>query len=889
MSITINPARDNLPNTAVEPKKKIFGAIAGGAHTQNAKRVGVYTDNSGEGLHKTVERMVAGAWYSGPRELLNVVESYAMAIAGDRQYGSAGTGASFGFIGHLARRLPAPILFDDPQISAYIFGQNKPTAAVDTSGRMWIAAEFLEECLKEEARDKTMVVPLFIHEYLHIALNHTKRMHNFPPDISNIAKDKVINPMAIKMFDANKVRFSDTFRLAHGNAPEDKRYEGLSEETVAKLLMQERRERLENKGTIRIKNLIIEDGTVGKITVLTAGKGEVKEFDTVVVKVQDMGMMDKVDTEFDCASLEVENIDNRLKVRRRPGGPGSEAKPPESPIEIPVESDSPSQGQGNGKGKAGKPPAKPGKPDPGQGGADANPDAGNDPSSGGRKSLEDIQKDMAGKGAGSGAGTPKPGDPQDAAAGGGTGDKDPAAEGAPKAGAGGGKNDPNAPQDPAAAGGAGGKGTPPQEPGAGTGAGAAGQPAGSSPQNQAGAPNGTGQQGGLNSAPGQDASGTGAGQQPGLPQAGLGVNSKGHADPQSGSQAGDPTAGGVNNGKGANGAPEDVLGGLIRGNPMNTPGGHEVNLDGLNDWLKQNGYEDLLGKMRVNDDTEAQVERAIEVALKEADKERLIIGSGYAGGHVEDYMHTVVRPNSIYKINWLRRALDFLQGEGANLTSTLEEYGVLTYISPEDMGMPEDEGIYYPGTVQTKPEGIYGVIIDTSGSIWSDKVRLGHLAAFAMGITGTRDDMSPDTVIVGADTVVSGKPVFYDAEEIVEAIDRGIPLGGGGGTDYTLPLNQLMAWAAAEDKKLLGVIYLGDFEVSPPQREALPEDMPPVFFIGMPHDVVRAASFVESVSTWAEVRIIEDDMTLDAISAEAKAEETRGRGHNNLSNVSARP
>lgn len=848
MSITINPDRDPTPPA---PKKNIFGAAANKSFTTDDRRVGVY-QGSTEGFKKEVERVAKGKWYQGPAELANVLESYTMAIAGDKQYGNAGVGATFGFVGHLARRLPSPILFDDENIAAFIFGNNKPTAAVDTSGRMWMYAGFLQECLQEEARDKTMVLPLLAHEYLHIALNHTKRMHNFPPDISNIAKDKVINPMGYKMFD-KKVQptFSDIFKLAHGNCPEDAKYEGLSEETIAKMLMIERRQALEEKGTIRIKNLIIEDGTVGKQTVLTAGKGEIKEYDTIRVTVQDMGMMDKVDTEFDCATLEIDNIDNRLKVRKRPGsGQSGEQQPPDGPITIPTESNEPSKGSGQGK-------PQPGKGDS-QASKDQKPDSGNGENDPGRKSLEDIRKDMQDKGQGQSAGQ---GHDKDKTQGKGQDKGQGHGQGLDQ-----GKDDNSKPGDPQGDGAA---GSNPQKVASGS----------SQPQNG----DDTGQS--IGQSEGQDAGkqqGGSQGKQPGRVNAGAGDAAAGRVDPSAGSKIGDQTANEVKNGKGASGRPEDILGGLVRSNPLNSTGGHEVNLDGLNDWLKQNGHEELLGKMRSADFDEGQVERAIEISLKEAEKERLIIGSGYAGGHVEEYMHTVVRPNSIYKVNFLRRAIDFLQGAGQDIASTMDEYGVLTYVDPEDMGMPADDGVYYPGVMTQKPEGAFFVIIDTSGSIWSDKRRLGHLAALALGIKGTKDDMSPDVYIVGADTVVSGRPHFYDEDAILDAIDRGIPLGGGGGTDYALPINQTMAYCKENEIKPLGIIYLGDFEVRPPEREELPEEMPPLLFGGMPHDVVRAETFIRKVSGYAEVFTIEDDLTIDALAAEEKAEANKGIGHQNL-------
>lgn len=802
MSITITPGLDN--QEPKKPKKNIFGTANQRAFKEDNDRKGIYVDPTGnKGLAADVAR-VSKDWYKGDPALRRLLESYHRQITGDKIY-KAMSGARYGFLGQLARRLPAPVLFDDPEIASFMFGGNKPTACVDTSGRQWVWAEFFEECMQEEARGLTMVVPLNLHEYSHIALNHVHRMHNFPPDVSNIAKDKVINPMVKKMFSAD-TSFSKIFSEAHGNCEADKKYENLSEETIAKMIMQERRKALEEKGTIHIKNLIIVDGPVRKVTTLTAGRDELKEYDTITVCVEDQGMTDAVDHIFDCATLEIDNIDNRLKTRHRNGAPGPKSEG-DSPIEIPTASNTPSQGDGSGKGKAGDQNQQ----------ADSDPNKGNDEGDAGRKSLEDVKRDAAA-----------------------------AKQQAGKAG----------------------------------GQGAQGQDADNSPgqagQGQGPTSGGQPSQGGDNAA-GQQPGGAGQvpqqGQHGPLDPTGQGKG-QGRPDPAAGSQVGD--------GSGLKGSPDDVLGSLIRTNPMDAPQGHEIDINKLNDWLKATGRSELVDTMRLDEFAPEQVERAIDVALNEAEKERLIIGSGYAGGHVNDYVTSVVRPNSSYKVHWERRITDFLQGQGTNVAKTMDEYGIYTYIDPTDIGMPADEGIYYEGTVQEKPEGRFLVLIDTSGSVWADKKRLGHFLAFALGIKATADEMSPDVDIVGADTVVTGKPQMYDEDSILEAIESGVSLGGGGGTDFTTPLNQILAWAKENDIKYEGIVYVTDFECGAPTREDLPEDMPPLVWAGMPHDYVKAEHFIQAVSTYSEVVVMENDRTYDLVAAQDKAKDTAHLGHDKL-------
>ena len=721
-----------LPNNGNKKEKKsggpkVYGHTASSSNALDQSRAGSYVSNSvDEGIESHLRRKTDKKWFNGDPKLQELLESYHLAICNDRMYdGSGQMGASFGFLSHLARRLPAPVLIDDPEVEQFIWGSFKPTAAMDSAGREWWSASFFQECLEEEAKGKIAILPIKLHEVSHCALDHVARMHNFPQDISNIAKDKVINPMVKIMFPENmRLNFSDVFKFAHGNNPEDARFANLSEETIGKILLQERQEMMENSGTIKIKKLIIEDGPATQVKKIKAEKGETIELDTVYVKVQDMGMYDKVDTEFICSSMEVDEIDNRLATRRRPSQSGQQSEG-DSPIEIPVESSGPSE-EGNSK------PENSSKDIPSteaNSKADANPDAGTDRDAEGRTTLDDYLKEKAKK-QGSGSGN----------------DKDEAGE----------KDD-----------------------------------------------------------------------------------------------------------KSFSGSPQDIFGNQVRHNPLGGSDNHEIDVKKLADKLDELGYEKLTDLIDARSEVQGSVQRAIEVALNDAHREKLLVGSGYPGSHISDYINTVIKPSKLYNVNVVQKVTEFIQGAGTETSPTMDDFGMLTYADPGDMGMTDEEQIYYPGVQILKPEGVYFAIIDTSGSIWQDKVRLAHLASVAMGIANTKGPFQPDVHIVGADTVMSGTPVFLTPESIVEAAQTGLAVAGGGGTDYEQPLQQVMIYCKKNEIKPLGIVYLGDFEVSPPNRANLPEDMPPVFFVGMPLDYAKAEAFIKGVSDWAQVAQIENDMQLD--------------------------
>ena len=196
--------------------------------------------------------------------------------------------------------------------------------------------------------------------------------------------------------------------------------------------------------------------------------------------------------------------------------------------------------------------------------------------------------------------------------------------------------------------------------------------------------------------------------------------------------------------------------------------------------------------------------------------------------------------------------------------------------------MGPDDGVYYEGSIPRKPDERFGVIIDTSQSVWGDMVRLGHFLAFALGVRASNDEMAADVDIVGADTVVSGKPLLYTDENIADAIKNGVPLNGGGGTDFTTPINQFLIWGDDNAIKYQGLIYITDFESAPPRREDLPADMPPILWVGMPHDHAKAEAFIKAVSSYSTVVVMEDGMKINFHEAQEKAAQTAGKGHQKI-------
>lgn len=660
----------------------------------------------------SVARSTGKPLYSGDPALEEVLDTLMTHLTGERVYSNTigdlkvqESGARYGFLGLLARRLPRPILIDNEAVAEELFPPNNKTFGVDASGRMWIYANFMKECLEMDRTEGLMTLPVLNHEHLHIALEHPMRMHGFDPRISNHAKDAVINPMAKCLYPPG-TRFAKFFNEAWGNREEDKRFTGCSEETIAKIMQSEAIENAKKKGTIKIKCLEIVDGPVTQKIVHKPGEGETLELDHVVVTVEEIfrggdSVGDKLDTEFDCSICEIDQTINRLKPRHRKGGNGKQEQQ-ESIVDIPVISDG--QGDDNDQDGQQNNPSKGDSKD----GKDGDPKSSSEPATHGPRRVR-----------------PQPGGNDD--------------------------ND----------------------------------------------------------------------------------------------------------------------------NPFNSKPGHELDLQKIKQVLQKHGLDDVIDAIKPDSHSDDVMQAIIEQALTEAELEQRRIGENYPGGHINEYMRDVVKPSLKHQVMWQQRTHEFLQGEGPLISRSFDEQSTLALLDPADLGMDEDELPVLPGIIPTRREGRIGVIIDSSGSM--DGGRLVEAVSLVCAVRRAGGEMTPDIDVYMADTVIRGEPVNLTDEALAEVLDKGINVNGRGGTEITAPLNQIMAYSREKQLKYVGILYITDFGFGAPPVEALPPDLPPLMFLGIPADYKASQGVIRDLRQYAEVACIDKQMTFDMDAAEEKSK-VRGMG-----------
>lgn len=119
----------------------------------------------------------------------------------------------------------------------------KITNTAFTDGvHIFVCAKFLRKLVQEEDDSKGTEFacePLIMHELMHMLLGHTHRLRMFPKDIANKAEDLVINSKLQLGFP--QMKWTKTIsELGLGfKASEAEKYAVLSEETVARMLIEE--------------------------------------------------------------------------------------------------------------------------------------------------------------------------------------------------------------------------------------------------------------------------------------------------------------------------------------------------------------------------------------------------------------------------------------------------------------------------------------------------------------------------------------------------------------------------------------------------------------------------------------------------------------------------
>ncbi|MBE8233456.1 MAG: hypothetical protein HAW67_06930 [Endozoicomonadaceae bacterium] len=311
--------------------------------------------------------------------------------------------------------------------------------------------------------------------------------------------------------------------------------------------------------------------------------------------------------------------------------------------------------------------------------------------------------------------------------------------------------------------------------------------------------------------------------------------------------------------------------------PVEPEENHTMSMGDFIDTLKKNGLDSVLEKLGLPKDPtakdlekmEQEFENAILDSYNKADNIRKTNPNGdkMAGGHIEDAVGYLIGELNKPRLNIKSVIREAIEGDGLAYRTNNDMPTELYHVDPAAMGLeyPIFEAAIEPAEQRCLPTII---LVDTSGSIYSDKDTMREFFSEAVGIL--EENENAQVYVFCADTAVRGKPVMLSKDNLDECINE-LEVIGSGGTEFTGPINTAINWVKEnveveingiyQEVEIGAILYMTDLEASPPSKANLVDDLPPVMFICRDSDY--NPNFADSVSEYAEVHRLGDSSEID--------------------------
>lgn len=268
---------------------------------------------------------------------------------------------------------------------------------------------------------------------------------------------------------------------------------------------------------------------------------------------------------------------------------------------------------------------------------------------------------------------------------------------------------------------------------------------------------------------------------------------------------------------------------------------HTTTPEELAEILKQAGLDNVVEKLGYDDleKLEKQINEAsdrVNEAIERSKETLNACGNVLPGRHLTEY--AIEMRKNFYKpvINWKTPLEDALLNN-KDVTYRVDELTptnatIAVHESPEEFGFGSNESVWEPAnTLQPLPEKSFvAVIIDTSGSM--SEHQIDRAISETIGIVeANKNEASPEVAICFADTVCRGEPLFIDADNKDEIIQKGIAVAGRGGTNLTAAIQNVFRWTEDENnpfykRDIKSIVFFTDTFDAPPKLEKLMEYLP---------------------------------------------------------------
>lgn len=235
--------------------------------------------------------------------------------------------------------------------------------------------------------------------------------------------------------------------------------------------------------------------------------------------------------------------------------------------------------------------------------------------------------------------------------------------------------------------------------------------------------------------------------------------------------------------------------------------------------MEKLGYDDL---KKVGEEIQATKDNLVS-AINKATEDMMAVGSRYPGGHL--VLYAKAQMLDFYKpvLSWEMAYKKVIEGSGKGTHFDITEPWSIYSVDHSDMGFASQrdvpyQGSYIPGKV-VKP--LVFVPIDTSGSVDDAMLKRFISEAINMARRISRGT-APEVVIVFADTIARGAPVFITEKNYKTFLEKGLSYGGRGGTNLGAGIESIFEMVKPGSKSgyakrnIDAIVYFTDtFDVDP--------------------------------------------------------------------------
>lgn len=274
------------------------------------------------------------------------------------------------------------------------------------------------------------------------------------------------------------------------------------------------------------------------------------------------------------------------------------------------------------------------------------------------------------------------------------------------------------------------------------------------------------------------------------------------------------------------------------------------------------GYDDANTIAEEKQASKDTVSAAVNKAQEDIHK---VGASRIPGGHLAQYASAKL--NDFFKpvLTWKMAVKELADGVARSIRYEETEPWANYYVDHTDMGLATSGDIPYCGSfisASTK-RPVLMIINDTSGSVTDGQLK----RFYSESLHAAQDngsEASPEVIIMAADTICRGDPVFVTADNVEEHLKKGVNFGGRGGTSFQASLEHVYEMfrpdtpSELSGRRLDGLAYFTDSFDAVPDQPRLEERAFECGFQQLPTTVFLVPSecynptFEQGVKDWAK-------------------------------------